>query len=104
MVSQETPDWIAASTVRRTARDPSRCPAIRGRPRDLAQRPLPSMMMATWPGTLRPADRVPIGETSASTRDAAVLTAWDAAMADDTSSSDTKPGAARLVMTGTLVP
>ena len=27
-------------------------PAMRGRPRDFAQRPLPSMMMATWPGTM----------------------------------------------------
>src|SRR5271166_641089 len=50
MVSQDTPDRIAASIRRRTARAPSRCPATRGRPRDLAQRPLPSMMMATWAG------------------------------------------------------
>src|SRR5437899_6879603 len=36
----------AASTVRRTASAPARCPAMRGRPRMVAQRPLPSMMMA----------------------------------------------------------
>src|SRR5688500_1436056 len=30
---------------------PSRCPAMRGKPRCVAQRPLPSMMTATWEGT-----------------------------------------------------
>src|SRR2546422_3202972 len=38
----------AASTVRRTASAPARCPATRGRPRRLAQRPLPSITIATW--------------------------------------------------------
>src|SRR5580700_615204 len=36
----------AASTVRRSASAPARCPAMRGNPRVVAQRPLPSMMMA----------------------------------------------------------
>src|SRR5215468_9060909 len=36
-----------ASTTRRTASTPARCPAARGRPRRTAQRPLPSIMMAT---------------------------------------------------------
>src|SRR5689334_16791267 len=44
------PNSAAAVTVRRTASAPRRCPAIRGRPRALAHRPLPSMMMATWAG------------------------------------------------------
>src|SRR5688500_4689923 len=38
----------AVSTTRRTASAPARCPALRGSPRAVAQRPLPSMMMATW--------------------------------------------------------
>src|SRR5438309_4975998 len=37
----------AASTMRRTARAPALWPAARGRPRREAQRPLPSMMIAT---------------------------------------------------------
>src|ERR1700676_5309953 len=37
----------AASTTRRTALTPARWPAARGSPRRVAQRPLPSMMMAT---------------------------------------------------------
>src|SRR6185437_9909360 len=44
------PSSPAAVTVRRTASAPRRCPAMRGRPRDFAQRPLPSMMMATCAG------------------------------------------------------
>src|ERR1700689_2597005 len=36
--------------VRRTARAPSRCPAMRGNRRAAAHRPLPSMMMATGTG------------------------------------------------------
>src|SRR5688572_33018329 len=40
--------------MRRSASAPSRWPAARGRPRALAQRPLPSMMMATWRGTAPP--------------------------------------------------
>src|SRR6185436_13772928 len=37
----------AASTTRRTAFAPARWPATRGSPRAFAQRPLPSMIMAT---------------------------------------------------------
>src|SRR5690242_15646009 len=42
-----TPSPGAASTVRRSARVPARCPASGGSPRRAAQRPFPSMMMAT---------------------------------------------------------
>src|SRR6266849_4162315 len=35
----------------RTISTPLRWPAIRGKPRCLAQRPLPSIMTATWRGT-----------------------------------------------------
>src|SRR5215207_1800735 len=45
--SETTPSSIAASTVRRRARVPSRWPSATGRPRRSAQRPLPSMMIAT---------------------------------------------------------
>jgi len=37
----------ARSTTRRSAATPARCPAMRGNPRRVAQRPLPSMMIAT---------------------------------------------------------
>src|SRR6476620_4436389 len=37
----------AASTIRRTARAPARCPADLASPRRSAQRPLPSMIIAT---------------------------------------------------------
>src|SRR5262245_42127109 len=47
-VSTETPSDGAASTTRRTTSTPARWPALRGRPRSSAQRPLPSMMIATW--------------------------------------------------------
>src|SRR5688500_4621719 len=47
-VSVPMPAVGAASTTRRTARAPSAWPAVRGRPRAVAQRPLPSMMMPTW--------------------------------------------------------
>src|SRR5256885_8667757 len=36
--------------VRRTASAPRRWPATRGSPRAFAQRPFPSMMIATWTG------------------------------------------------------
>src|SRR5688500_20040089 len=39
------------STASRTDFIPLRCPSARGRCRSRAQRPLPSMMMATWRGT-----------------------------------------------------
>jgi hypothetical protein len=49
-VSAAIPSEGAASTVRRTALAPARCPALRGNPRDVAQRPLPSMMIAVCRG------------------------------------------------------
>src|SRR5215213_7434033 len=45
------PRSIAASTARRTARVPSRCPSATGRPRRSAQRALPSRMIATLRAT-----------------------------------------------------
>src|SRR4030095_12444187 len=47
------PRSMQARTMPRTASTPRRCPATRGRRRCLAQRPLPSMMTATWRGTSR---------------------------------------------------
>src|SRR5258705_12475555 len=47
-VSAVMPQPGAISTARRTAAAPARWPAARGRPRRVAQRPLPSMTMATW--------------------------------------------------------
>src|SRR3954451_253540 len=45
------------STHSRTAWAPASCPLMRDNPRPFAQRPLPSMMMAMWRGTvLRLAD------------------------------------------------
>src|SRR5580693_10807192 len=41
------PTLEACSTIRRTAATPARWPATRGRLRRAAQRPLPSMMIAT---------------------------------------------------------
>src|SRR5262249_48517580 len=46
-VSVATPKSGAASTTRRAAATPAGWPAERGRPRRVAQRPLPSMIMAT---------------------------------------------------------
>ncbi len=40
-----------ARMIARTASTPRRCPATRGSSRCFAQRPLPSMMIATWRGT-----------------------------------------------------
>src|SRR5215831_17821509 len=48
------PSSWAARTTRRNASTPRRCPSARGNPREAAQRPLPSMMMATCNG---PSDR-----------------------------------------------
>src|SRR2546425_2982335 len=53
-VSTSTPASIAPSTISRTALMPARCPSGRGRCRSRAQRPLPSMMTATWRGTAPP--------------------------------------------------
>src|SRR5512147_105432 len=44
------PSSCALRTTARAASRPSRWPSIRERPRLSAQRPLPSMMMATWRG------------------------------------------------------
>src|ERR1700674_3196005 len=44
------PSSLAARTTRRNASTPRRWPSARGRPRAAAQRPLPSMMMATCKG------------------------------------------------------
>src|SRR5579862_1062056 len=55
-----------SSTTRRTVLAPARWPAKRGRPRWRAQRPLPSMMMATWRGRRSGAmPRIGGGETDA---------------------------------------
>src|SRR5262245_30702266 len=53
MVRIPMPRSPAARTVRRKASTPRRCPSLRGSPRAAAQRPLPSMMMATWRGTAK---------------------------------------------------
>src|SRR6266536_1878537 len=53
MVRKSIPRSPAARTVRRSASTPRRCPSPRGRPRAAAQRPLPSMMMATCRGTAK---------------------------------------------------
>src|SRR5438270_10300022 len=44
------PSSCEARTTRRNASTPRRCPSARGKPRAAAQRPLPSMMMATCAG------------------------------------------------------
>src|SRR3982074_3630771 len=46
-----TPRRLHSSVTGRMVLTPARCPAIRGRWRRRAQRPLPSMMMATWRGS-----------------------------------------------------
>src|SRR5215470_2133778 len=53
MVRMPMPRSPAARTVRRNASTPRRCPSARGKPRAAAQRPLPSMMMATCRGTAK---------------------------------------------------
>src|SRR5262249_28067161 len=45
------PSRRAVSTTARTASFPRLCPSMRGRPRLRAQRPLPSMMIATCRGS-----------------------------------------------------
>ena len=49
-VRQRMPSAGAACTVRFSACTPSRWPMARGSPRACAQRPLPSMIRATWRG------------------------------------------------------
>src|SRR5258708_12461922 len=51
-VRNSMPRSMQALTTSRTVSTPRRCPATRGRKRFFAQRPLPSMMMATWRGTI----------------------------------------------------
>src|SRR5919109_2883607 len=51
-VRNSTSNSAAARTTRRNASAPSRWPIVRGNPRAFAHRPLPSMMMATWRGTV----------------------------------------------------
>src|SRR5262245_45669888 len=53
-VSAPTPHRTDSSMVARTALVPARCPAARGSERCSAQRPLPSMITATWRGTVMP--------------------------------------------------
>src|SRR5262249_30243881 len=51
MVRISMPNSPTARTVRRSASTPRRWPSLRGNPRAAAQRPLPSMMIATCRGT-----------------------------------------------------
>src|SRR5271165_7170813 len=51
IVRKPMPRSPAARTVRRSASTPRRCPSPRGSPRAAAQRPFPSMMIATCRGT-----------------------------------------------------
>src|ERR1700730_8135757 len=57
MVRNPMPRSPAARTVRRSASTPRRCPSPLGNPRAAAQRPFPSMIMATCRGTARLAMR-----------------------------------------------
>src|SRR5262245_4929801 len=59
------PSSLAASTHLRSASTPARWPARRGRPRAFAQRPLPSMMIATCAGSdINPLSGVQPGKPS----------------------------------------
>jgi len=51
-VKYRTPNLPHVSTAARTDCTPRACPAVRGNNRLAAQRPLPSIMMATWFGTV----------------------------------------------------
>ncbi|SPE19000.1 hypothetical protein SBA5_180033 [Candidatus Sulfotelmatomonas gaucii] len=54
-VRHRIPISSACSTIRRAVSTPTRCPATRGNPCRAAQRPFPSMMIATCsPGCLFP--------------------------------------------------
>src|SRR5829696_9291385 len=77
------PSSIAERTVRRTASTPRRWPSTRGRPRRAAQRPLPSMMIATWAGTASPLAPVATGAVVRS-----VLSAMPDFWRDHATSSD----------------
>ena len=50
IVRYRMPSSLAARTTRRNASTPRRWPSARGKPRAAAQRPLPSMMIATCNG------------------------------------------------------
>src|SRR5450432_4145262 len=50
IVRYRMPSSLAARTTRRNASTPRRWPSARGKPRAAAQRPLPSMIMATCKG------------------------------------------------------
>src|SRR3954471_255020 len=50
IVRYKMPSSLAARTTRRSASTPRRWPSARGRPRAAAQRPFPSMMIATCRG------------------------------------------------------
>src|SRR6266513_4727240 len=63
-VRTSTPASSAPSTASRTAFIPARWPSGRGRLRSRAQRPLPSMMTATWRGTT-PLPRICASRSSA---------------------------------------
>lgn len=49
-----TPASIAPCSTSSTRSAPILCPSVRGNPRSLAQRPFPSMTIATWLGTSSP--------------------------------------------------
>ena len=70
MVRMPMPRSPAARTVRRNASTPRRCPSARGRPRAAAQRPLPSMMMATCRGMVNS----PIGTVGGAAFDISIMT------------------------------
>src|SRR5690606_17964023 len=53
----------------RTGSTPCRWPAWRGRPRPLAQRPLPSMMIAMWRGSVMGAARSGAGSRASDLQD-----------------------------------
>src|SRR3990172_12934 len=50
-VSHSIPRPRAPWTTSNNASSPAACPAVRGRPRAVAQRPLPSITIATWRGS-----------------------------------------------------
>src|SRR5579864_9531363 len=74
-VSVWMPRRGAASIMRRAASAPARWPAERGSPREVAQRPLPSEMMATCrPGLGRKSTAVTRAEAGAAGREAGIGT------------------------------
>src|SRR5262249_56395989 len=69
------PRSMQASTVRRTALVPARCPSATGTPCRRAQRPLPSMMIATARGRSSPVKSS--SAVSLTTRGSGALSASD---------------------------